>query len=165
MCQYIPMLKLNSRDKITARPSVLSFMEINYFVALICEVKLLLCEQLAVVLCYQCQTTFLAGTIFQRTFVKISHITSQHSVQYPHSKTNRYFATAEHGCLLESARTSFDHRVCIAITHRSLYLQYFSYETYRSTFLSLINKYELKYPIIGKNSYVLKRNMCSLKEH
>lgn len=37
------MLKLNSRDKITARSSVLRFMEINYFVALICEVKLLLC--------------------------------------------------------------------------------------------------------------------------
>lgn len=115
---------------------------------------------------------FLQPPPFRGFWWKISHITSQHSVQYPNSKTNRYFATAERGCLLESTRTFFDHHVCIAITHRSQYLfniqcniRYFSYETYCSTFLTSTNKYELKYPVIRRNSYVLKRNMCSLKEH
>lgn len=96
-------------------------MEINYFAALIYEVNWLLGGIVALFFT-GLQGTFLAAIIFHRTLMKMSQITSQHSVPYPGAQRDVYFATAGHSYFLESTRTtSFDHHLCIGIINHSQY--------------------------------------------
>lgn len=54
--------------------------------------------------------------------MKVSQITSQHSIHDPRAQRDMYFATAEHGYLLESTRTtSFDHHLRISMINHSQY--------------------------------------------